>query len=377
MKSKTNNLLIAIAALLLAALFVMSSLSNQKGYRNLLLVTPSAFGTPGLSPEKLQEFSEEEFLLTYEIRQTSTAWAINSRHPVTLVGTNQNYANIMGYITLNGGFFTKAAWDAKNNHAVLNETAAFQIFGSNRITGQTLKLNDESWIITGVIQDNDTENANIYAPSSVTGGQAESLMVLMDDKDITEAYVKNALKNVGIHENNYDFVNLSKSASAFDERFSVALKVALSTVILLFVFKAGGRIIQTLFFYRKRMSEIYFCELFVRHGADFIKTIAGLLLFAAGIVVVLLLSLEILGICLTWQEIISITGELVAGDFGGKLAWLRDYYWIDIALFAACIGVIILCFFLSLRQKSREQKETAKRRKVEMLYGKSKLARYH
>lgn len=371
MKIRTNTVLIVIAVLLLAALLVMSLLAGQEKYRNLLLVTPSTFGTPGQNPEKLEEFSEEEFLLTYEIRQALMAQAINSKHPVTLMGTNQNYANIMGYLPLDGGFFTKSAWDAKNKHAVLNETAAFQIFGSNRISGSTLKLDGEPWIITGVIQDKDMENAKIYAPSSVTGGQAQSLMVLMDDGGISEAYVKNALKSVGIHENNYDFLSLSKSASAFDERFSVAWKSSLFVAILLFVIKAGGGLIENLRFYRKRMSEIYFRELFVYHGADFVKTIAGLVFFTSGIVVILLLSLQILETCLTWQEIVPITGELTAGDFGGRLVWLRDYHWIGIALFAACIGVILLYFFLGC--KSRKPKEPAKIRRMEMLYSNSNL----
>jgi len=375
-RNKASNLLIGAAVILLAALLVMSLLAGRQGYQNLLLVTPSAFGVPGHSPEKLEEFSEDEFLLTYEIRQTSTAQAIHSKHPVTLVGTNQNYANIMGYASLDGSFFTKAAWDAKNRHAVLGETAAFQIFGSSRVSGQTLKLNGESWIITGVIQDNDTENANIYVPSSVTGGQAESLMVLMDDKDITEAYAINALKSVGIHENNYDFINLSKSASAFSQRFSVALKAALSAAILLFVFNAYGRLVQSLHFYRKRMREIYFRELFVYHRADFVRTLAGLLFLAAGIALILLLFLGILETCLTWQEIIPVTGELTAGDFGGRLAWLRDYQWIGAALFAACTGVIVLSVFLAVGRKLREPKSPAEIRKMETLYGKTELVRH-
>lgn len=377
MKTKMNAVLIAMVALLLASLSVLSLWAGRQGYGHLLLVTPSAFGAPEQNPQKLEEFSEEEFLLTYEIRQSATAQAMNPKHSVMLVGTNQNYANIMGYALLDGGFFTEAAWDAQNRHAVLNATAAFQIFGSNRVSGQTLKLNGEPWIVTGVIQDNDTENPKIYAPSSVTGGQAVSLMVLMDDQTVTEAYVKNALKSVGIHESSYDFINLAKSASAFEERLSVAWKSALFAVILLFVLQAGGRLLENLRFYRNRLREIYVQELFVYHRADFVRTIAGLLLFAAGILVILLLSLDILATCLTWQEIVPITGELAAGDLGGRLVWLRNYHWIGIALFVACIGAILLYLILALKRRLPQTKKPVKIRKVERLYGKSALVRYH
>lgn len=343
--------LIIIAAILLTALAAMSFCAKREGYGNLLLITPSAFGSAGLNPERLEELSEEEFLLTYEIKQPATAQAISSKHSVTLTGTNQNYAYIMGYPVLDGGFFTKSAWDAKNKHAVLNETAAFKIFGSRRISGQILQLEGEPWVIAGVVQDNDTENANVYAPSSVSGGQTGALMVLTDDGDVSEAYVKNTLKGVGIHENSYDFIYLSKSASAFGERFSVAWKSALFILILLFILKTGGGIIQKLRFYRNRLREIYFKELLVYHRADIAKAAAMLIFLISGAAAILLLSLNIFETCLTWQEIIPVTGKLTAGDFGERLVWLRDYYWVDVALFAAFAAVIAAYLFLTLNQK--------------------------
>ena len=337
---KSKMLCFALAAFLLS-LFVLSALAGQQGYENRLMVSPLGSGAPGINPERLEEFAEEEFLLTYEIRRPGTVQAVNQRHTVTVVGTNSYYAGMLNYVHLNGGFFTAAAMDAKNRHAVLNETAAFQIFGSVGITGKTLKLDGESWTVTGVIQDGDTQNTNIYIPAGVAGGQAEAIIVLMDDR-VTEAYAKNALKRIGIHENNYEFINLSKSADAFGKCFTVAWKAALFALLLVLVNRAGHKLLSRLCFYRTKLGELYFWELVSRYKTDFLKTASGALLLVGAIAAMLRLSLQVLEICLAWQSLIWITGELTAGDFGHKLVWLRDAQPLCLTIFAACIAGIIL-----------------------------------
>jgi len=339
-----------VLALILTSLFVLSRQAAQAGYASLLMITPSTFGMPGLTPERLEEFSEEEFLLTYAIRQPATTQAVNSRNSAVLIGTNHNYAGIMKYVLLDGGFFTKSAMDLKSKHVTLNETAAFQIFGSSRIAGNTLKVNGEIWIITGVIQDNDTDNLNLYAPAGVTGGRADSIMVLMDET-YTEAYVINALKSIGVRDNAYGFIKLARLANAFDERFSVGWKASLSVAVLFFILVTGGKLMEDLRFYRGRRRELYFRELLAYYRKDFLKTMCGLLVLAGGITVMLALFLQILETCLTWQELMPITGELTAGDFGYKLLWLRDYYILSGVLFWICICLILLGLaFVLLRQ---------------------------
>ena len=370
---KSKMLCFALAALLLS-LFILSALAGQQGYQNLLMASPLSFGIPGLSPQRLEQFAQEEFLLTYEIRRPGTVQAVNQRHSVTVVGTNSHYAGVLNYINLNGGFFTAAAMDAKNRHAVLNETAAFQIFGSVPIAGKTLKLDGESWTVTGVIQDGDAKNANIYTPASVAGGQAEAIIVLMDDR-VTEAYAKNALKRIGIHENNYEFINLSKSAAAFGACFTVAWKAALFALLLVLVIRTGHKLLGRLRFYRTKLGDLYFRELVSRYKTDFLKTASDALLFVGAIAAMLRLSLQVLEICLTWQELIWITGELTAGDFGHKLVWLRDAQPICLTVFAACIAGITLNLIGSFcRRRTTTDLKIKSKAEALALYGKSELA---
>lgn len=352
MISKAAVLWFAALTVLLAALFVLSIWAGQAGYANLLMITANTFGTTGISRGELDELSGEEFLLTYSIRSAATAQADNSRHSAVLVETNQNYAGIMGYIALDGGFFTKNAMESNSRHIVLNETAALKMFGSSRVTGCTLKVNDETWIITGVIQDNDTKSLNLYAPAGIKGESVDSIMVLIDDTP-TEEYVKNTLKSIGVYGDRYSYINLSKAAKAFSERFTVAWKAALSTIILFFITVSVGMLIDKFRFYRYKMRTLYFGELLAFYWKDLLKIMLGFITLAGGVTATLTLSLQILETCLTWQELKPITGELTIGGFAQKLVWLRDYQIISNILFWICICLIFTGVPLALLQRTR------------------------
>ena len=338
---KRNVICFTLTGLLLAALLAISFLAERQGYRNLLMASPLGAGSPRLSVERLEDFAKEEFLLTYEIRKSAVARAANQSHSVNLVGTNSHYAALLGYLSLDGSFFAATAMDAKQRHIVLNETAAFQIFGSTHIAGQTLKLDGESWIITGVIQDGDADHSNLYVPASVTGGQAGSVIALLDDT-VTEAYARNALKSIGIHESNCEFFNLARSVGIFGECVSVAWKSALFLLLLFFAFRTGSDLSARLRFDRAKLEDLYFREMLAQYRPDVLRTAGSMLFLIMGVVIMLFLSLQILETCLTWRSLPLITGELTAGDFGRRLVWLRDMQPISFILFAAYIAGIIL-----------------------------------
>ncbi|MCL1906169.1 MAG: ABC transporter permease, partial [Clostridiales bacterium] len=168
MRSKAPVFLALVAALLLAALAWLTLRCSDEGYSRLLLAKSAA--APGLDTSLLEDFCKEEFLLTYETEQRATAQAHHYRLPVTLIGTNSCYGQILGYRMLSGGFFSAAAWQAGNREAVLNAAAAFQLFGGYQVVGQTFKLEGATWLIIGVLDDGQEETPRIYVPASVTGG---------------------------------------------------------------------------------------------------------------------------------------------------------------------------------------------------------------
>lgn len=334
----------ALCLLLLAALALLALAAGGQRYGGLMLAAPSQAGTPGFDAEKLEQFCEDEFLVTYEIRQQKTVRALNSNHSATMIGTNACYQSVIGYSMLDGGFFTKAAWNAKSRHVTLNETAAFELFGSRNISGKTLRIGAETWLVTGVMQDGDKDNANIYAPSGATGGSPQSLMALLGG-GITEAYAKNALKSLGVHDSAYEFYNLSRLSSLFGERFGVAWKSAVCLLAILVAAGAAGGSFERLRGIKSQLKERYLAELAVNNRAGLVKA-AGellLLLFCAG--TALGMSLQILNTCLGWRGLSPPVWR--ADEFAMRLKWLLDYQYAGIAIFAAAITAAGISFIIA------------------------------
>lgn len=335
LKAKARGILLAVSVMLLAAMFALACLSEQAGCKNLLMITARGISLGGESLEKVEELCEDEFLLTYEIPQNVTVKAVNSSRPATLIGTNSAYLDVMGYMLLDGSFFTKSAWDSKSRYAVLNETAAFSVFGSRNISGSKIQMNGEAWIVAGVIQDNDTENSNIYAPSSVTGGQTQALMALMGQKNgINKAYIINELKDIGVRETDSDFIDLSQAAYSFTERFWVSLKAAWCIAVIIFGKKGVLFIAKQLSAYKNKLRRAYMRELVAEHLVGIVKTSAAALLLLAGFGTALYFMRQILETCLAWREM-SLPDRYLSGDFVNKLAWIYDHQPIGIGLFAA------------------------------------------
>ena len=342
MKSKPAAILGLIIASLLAAM-LMLCLRAGSDPRPLLLAAPSGFGAQGLDPERVALFCKEEFLVTYELRRSKTARAAQSSHAVAMIGTNSHYRDILGYPVLDGGFFTEAAQTAGYRHAVLNETAAFALFGGVAVSGGNFKLDGETWTVAGVIDDLDGSSANIYVPSGFIGGRPDSLMTLLDG-NVTETYAKNALKTLGIRETNYDFINFASSAAAFWERFAVGWKAALCFALILLGRIAIAKTIKNIPLFREKLKVMYMREMIAKDGVGLLKMIAGVALPIAAAAAVLALGLQILGAFLNFGELAVPSAKAPVQDFSRMADSLRAYHTAGMVLFALCIAALILLF---------------------------------
>lgn len=355
LRTKAIAILSVLSLTLMAALFVLALTAGPEQYRNLLLVTPSIYSATGFSPKKIEQFCKDKFLITYEIPQAKTAEAVHSNHQITTIGTNSCYWNLMSYSLLNGSFFTKTAWDDKQNHAVLNETAAYDIFGSINISGRTLKINGETWLVVGVIQDEDNESSKVYIPSSVTGGQTNSLLALIDvDAGINEAYAKNTLKGLGVNETSYYIMNLSDAALIYLERFSAAWKTALCILILIFMRYKMIILKNKYLCYKDRLRQKYLKELFMENRMDFLKTTGSIILLMTGAAVIGSILPQILSTCLKWQDLPPASILFGERNFIAKTAFLQDNDLLGTALFFILLIVLALIFFLAWKRLPRD-----------------------
>ncbi|GHU58592.1 hypothetical protein FACS189444_2500 [Spirochaetia bacterium] len=317
----------------LAALSVIALMVRGGGYENLLMAFPENIHTPGLDIQKIEQVCEDEFLVTYEIPGTDRIKMNAADYSVTLIGTNSSYPHLMGYVNVAGSFFSKAAWDTQQKHAVLNQTAAAAIFGSYHVAGKTIKLKNGTWLITGVVADGDDVNNIIYVPSSVAGGAPHALAILMaGDSGVNEAYTKSILKTLGVHEAHYRIINTDTLSRIYGERVSVALMILFCMVFVCLCPPGLSKMNRGLAEYLDRLQYKTARDIITENRSDIIKKAVILLLLLAGAVIVLVLLLRILVICLGWRDTPSFSG-LIQNEFLPKTTLFTNYHQWDIVLF--------------------------------------------
>jgi hypothetical protein len=294
--------LFSIAVILL---FIMALLAGRGHYHRLLLAKPLRSYAPALiSLDAIEQFCEDEFLLTYEQRRLSSASTAYQQCQVTLVGTNSYYPALLGYQLLSGSFFTKQAWDTKSRHAVLNETAAFTLFGSNKIVGKTIKLDGETWLVSGVLRDND-ENNLIYIPS-INNAQSASVSALIallaPERGISETYAKNTLKALGVQEAMYMFVNMENMVNLYWEWLFAALKLALCVLFGVFTPAILHRIKVTALVFMDTLKQQYLKDSIAMRRKELLRIIAMTSFLLASLAFCLTLLSQVLAECLYWHS---------------------------------------------------------------------------
>jgi hypothetical protein len=299
---------------------------------------------------KIEDFIKEEFLLTYEIPSSDRVSLPTGEYPVTLIGTNSCYSCVLGLSMIEGSFFSAKDWDSKQRQAVLNEKAAFDIFGSSRVVGNRFKIRNDIWLVVGVINDGDDDHRRVYVPSSISGGSADALMALASG-GIDEAYVKNRLKALGIQEAACNFFDFGAIVDLLWERPAVITLLFFALLFLsllrLFAFKYKAAFAVL----KEELERRYMSQIFSEER----KLILKLVLFALGLAVfpvqALFLFLRLASICLPWQYIPSfalISREL----FYPHLERLCDYEFTSRVLFfvsLAVLGGVVACVNFLLR----------------------------
>ena len=102
--------------------------------------------------------------------------------------------------------------------AALNRAAAHEIFGGYDVAGTEVVIGGERFTVTGVVQNGDDCNSNIYVPASYYSDNPNSIFVRLDvAAGVTEEYVVNECKAISITDSRYDFISLS-SISGFVSR---------------------------------------------------------------------------------------------------------------------------------------------------------------
>jgi len=320
--------------------------------RDLLLVLPIEISSPKIDINKIEDFIEDEFLLTYEIPGSDRVSLSTGEYQVTMTGTNSCYSRVLGLPVIEGAFFSARDWEGKQRHAVLNEKAAFDLFGSSRVVGNRFKIRnetrfdktgfDETWLVAGVINDGDEDRCRLYVPSSVRGGGADTLLALASGS-VDEAYVKNSLKSLGIQEAAYNFFNFGTITDLLWERAAV-IPLLFLALLFLSLFRPLALKFRAVFaILKKELASHYMGQIIKENRKTILKPALCAIGLAALPVMALFLFLRIASICLPWQDIPSLA--LIKRElFYPHLERLCNYEFASRVLFfisLAVLGVLI------------------------------------
>lgn len=89
------------------------------------------------------------------------------REDIPVFVTNENYEFFTNATMRSGAFFNSKQVSRKLPVIVINEAAAYQLFGNWECVGETVFLNEVPYKVIGIIAEENTEGAGIYIPYSI------------------------------------------------------------------------------------------------------------------------------------------------------------------------------------------------------------------
>ena len=318
-------------------------------YRDLLLALPNNISSPKINVADIEEFCKSDFLLTYEMPYPERINTSHAAFPVTLIGTNSSYPQLLKYLVVEGSFFSSQAWAGKLRHAVLNESAAFTLFGSISVTGNFFRIRNDTWIVTGVIRDEKEDN-RIYVPSSVRGGAAEAF-AMMTSSAYDETLMKNSLRSLRIRDENFEFINFNTRIRLLWDRIIVLLLGFFGLLLLVFlkplfnIFRKNWKILKA------EHEKSYAREILGNNRRLIFNNILPL----SGLIVFPLISLflfnSIAAICLPWQDISSL-GRMDMIYFNSHLEHIRVLQLVSGIIFIVSIVAAVILILTIYKRNS-------------------------
>lgn len=338
---KNNRLTgyIVIGILAAVGLLWLTAGAWRRNYQDLYLVIPHGYSAAPYDVNEIEKTVREGLAVTYEIKGTVEADTGNTEHSVSMVGTNPQYRDIVGLRENEGSFFNDDAWQTGNRYAVLNEFAAFRLFGGSGVVGNTIKLDGRSYLVTGVIGDGHKKEMMVYVPATSIGGIPERLIVRSEEGT---GAIRNGLRRLQIYESNSRIVSLSELSQGFKLQLT-----AVAFLVLLIVF--GGGIWRRLKivgsrgtqFWLRRKS-LYTAQL-IRAGREDLIVMGGQLGLTAlyGMAAIYLID-RIIRMSLEYKDILNQFKYMTDYFFQGKIQWLVRFFYCGPVLFLVIVAVLLM-----------------------------------
>lgn len=349
---------------ILAAAFLVGLLIEVLSVRmfdleDVLLITPISSNSSSINAERLEEINGDHFLLSYEIATTENLRALNANFEVTVRKTNYVYHYMMGFKMLTGSFFTEADQKRKQKAAVLNEAAAYAMFGSIDVRGRKIILDQEEYIVAGVIDDRkdaddrdsggENQVHNVYIPASVSDQDPYSFAVQLNNT-MTAEQTKNECKDLTVPESGYQYIHFSNLTDLIYGMLFIALKIALIGVLLVIFGKIRDKFIAYTDQFISLHEHFYFREILRRDPNAMMKAAVAGAAMTLIILLILSITFSFIEYYLLWKDSASILKSVDSSVFGEIASALQREVYLSAFLLTGFILDIVLLLSQSRRK---------------------------
>jgi hypothetical protein len=296
--------------------------------------------------------------LTYEKRQNSSINALHSRHDANLIGTNHSHPFVFNNNLIHGSFFSQEALQHAHNAAVLNKTAAFEMFGTIYAAGNELRIENmpqggpSVYRVLGVIDDGDEENINVYVPVTLLGNAVDTLAANFSvNHDLSAEYIQTIWQQLGITADRYHLVNFDTLNTVVRDRL-ILLSFFLSAGLLLWCISKAIKMAKKEFHTLNNLRrEMYMIDLL--KSAAFRRMTGHAVCTTAMIAATGLIGLNAFGRGLLAYDTHGMLTDVHSEAFAIQLELIAHWYNISLLFFLGGVVVFLgLVFLLWSKQRT-------------------------
>lgn len=342
LKIKLRIVSFLLSLSLLAAIIYTGFTAYANGLNVYLIAVPKPGGA-GVPIKELEDINGNRAVFTCENIYDKTVKALQSNHSVVLKGTNHSYPYVMNYNLTSGGFFTKEAAENKNKVAVINEKAAFAMFGTLDAAGNMIHIDLTPYAVIGVINDKDSDNTNVFIPAACFGETAGAIASNLSlDRSLTAEHVKNELKHIGVDELKYDFIDFGLLIKIITGKAFMSLAIILLGFLTILLRKSIGAATRKLKEIDINRQRLYFKELLKTETRPIQRLVLLLPLITSIIIIGLLLIINMLEKLLLWNTTKGMLDNINYTGFTMNIAEIERCYVLSDFLFIGFAAVFVI-----------------------------------
>lgn len=231
----------------------------------------------------------------------------------------------------------------------MNKRAGYDLFGNMDICGTEIQILQESFIITGVIEDRCEEESNIYLPVSSSGDEPTEVVVFLDEA-LSVMQVKNALKSV-LSEDQYDFVAFGKLGSLVNEICVSGIKLVDVGILLILLVQCLSSPKER-FLYLKQLAKSFYCrELFQNYAKEvFAVTLLSLSMVLVSSVIITLIA-SLVEFVWIWSDGAPLLNLKIISSSNGILSDLKTKVLLSSLFMLGLMINVVFYLVLSLRRR--------------------------